>query len=131
VSIGDQLRQTVIEWAAGIAGTAASEVERETVAAAPLGQTGELRGSIKANPPTFTGRGFETSIRAEAEHASFTDTGTRPHRIEGSPLLAFEWPKAGPGLFVFPSVEHPGTTGTGWFTEQMPERWRSALEGSL
>lgn len=37
------------------------------------------------------------------------EKGSRPHRIEGNPLLAFNWPAQ--GVFVIThSVEHPGTS---------------------
>ena len=34
--------------------------------------------------------------------------GSRPHLIEGNPLLAFYWEKAGK-FMILPSVNHPGT----------------------
>ena len=66
-----------------------------------------------------------------AEHASFTDEGTAPHRIDGNPLLSFYWADGpnGPGTYVFRFVNHPGTEGTHWWTGTMTDdNWQNALD---
>lgn len=84
--------------------------------------TGELRDSQVIEQ---TGDN-EWQVVYEAEHATFTDEGTAPHTIEGNPLLAFEWEGE---LVIVHSVEHPGTTGTFWFTDTFTdENWSRCLE---
>lgn len=49
----------------------------------------------------------------DSDHAGFYFFGTRPHIIRPkSPggVLAFRWPKVGPGMFFFRSVQSPGTS---------------------
>lgn len=63
-----------------------------------------------------------------SEHASFTDEGTGPHRIEGNPLLAFHIDGE---LVIVHFVDHPGTTGTHWWSDTMAEEsWQNALDGA-
>lgn len=111
--------------------SAASEVVlQETRAAAPV-DTGRLRDSIELGPVVMAGDKVSVTIGSPLDYALFTDVGTRPHEITGNPLLAFEWPAAGPGVFFFHSVQHPGTTGTDWFGTNdlsvMGNRWSDAL----
>lgn len=61
-----------------------------------------------------------------AEHASFTDEGTDPHRIEGNPLLAFEIDGT---TVIVHFVDHPGTEGTHWWTDIMSDaNWADVLD---
>lgn len=46
---------------------------------------------------------------------------TKPHVINGNPLLVFHWPKAGPGLFFFRSVNHPGSDFTNYLQTKLNE----------
>lgn len=63
-----------------------------------------------------------------AEHASYTDEGTDPHRIHGNPLLAFD---IGGETVIVHYVDHPGTDGTRWWTDTMTDAsWQDALEGA-
>lgn len=41
-------------------------------------------------------------------YALWHHEGTRPHRIQGKPLLVFYWPKAGKVVYLR-HVDHPGT----------------------
>lgn len=63
-----------------------------------------------------------------ADHASYTDEGTDPHRIEGNPLLAFE---VDGELVIVRFVDHPGTDGTRWWSDTMTdENWQNALDNA-
>lgn len=66
------------------------------------------------------------------EYASFTDTGSRPHIIRARPgkVLAFE---GRDGEMVFrPWVQHPGTTGTRWFSGTVTvQNWTQLLVRAL
>lgn len=52
--------------------------------------------------------GYSVEITAGVPHAIFVHRGTRPHPIDGNPLLVFDWPKAGGTVFLR-HVNHPGT----------------------
>ena len=61
-------------------------------------------------------------------YASFTDEGTEPHEIRGNPLLAFVWDGQ---LVIVHSVQHPGTTGTQWWSDRVDDRgWDEALNSA-
>lgn len=122
---------------------AAEVVRAETSDAAPVGtatptspagyQPGGLRDSIVLLDQADNGTTFSVTIKADKEYAEFTDEDTRAHEIvsnPGGPKLRFWWENgpAGEGIYVFNSVFHPGTTGTHWFKDALPERWERALE---
>jgi len=72
--------------------------------------TGNMRDSIFVEPQ---GDG-EVEVGATATtddgfpYPVVVEKGSRPHKIEGNPLLAFNWPSE--GVFVITrSVQHPGT----------------------
>lgn len=70
--------------------------------------------------------GLSAEIAYEADHASYTDEGTPPHKIEGNPLLAFHWNGQ---LVIVHSVNHPGTAGTRWWTNTFSDSiWGQALQ---
>lgn len=116
----------VDEWAVQVGDVCAQELENIVRDAAPVGETGELRDSVSAEAsggaPVVT-----VHIEASSDHASYTDEGTPPHKIEGNPLLAFDWPKAGKFMIVH-SVNHPGTPAQRWFEEPMPGYLDQALD---
>lgn len=49
------------------------------------------------------------TIGPTVDYAQFVVAGTRPHRIDGNPLLVFYWPKVG-ATVAFRHVNHPGTS---------------------
>lgn len=73
-------------------------------------KSGRLRNSIKVQQShdlkgQFTS-GYE--VAADAPYAAFVHDGTRPHVIEGNPLLVFQ--VGGTTVFAR-KVNHPGTRG--------------------
>jgi hypothetical protein len=94
---------------------------------API-KTGCLRGSIvKRFERTDTG---DIAVRIvsdttpcnprRASYSLFVHEGTPPHRIEGRPLLAFDWPN-GPtgGMFFATFVNHPGTAPNRFLSDNL------------
>jgi hypothetical protein len=67
-------------------------------------KSGKLARSIKVT----RGRRPGWNVEARAPYALYHHNGTRPHQIEGDPLLVFFWDKTGETMFL-PSVDHPGT----------------------
>lgn len=55
-------------------------------------------------------------------YSLFVHEGTKPHLIEGNPLLAFHWDHGpdGPGTYFFQRVNHPGTKPNRFFTDNLP-----------
>lgn len=63
-----------------------------------------------------------------ASYASFPDTGTRAHviRPRGGGVLRF---RVGNRIVYAKKVDHPGTEGTGWWSDKTGRReWVRALE---
>lgn len=77
---------------------------------APVGKTGELRNRLDMSQSRDVRGRYSTGydVNSNAPHSIYVIKGTRPHVIEGNPLLAFFWPKVGQ-FVVFPKVNHPGT----------------------
>lgn len=73
-------------------------------------KTGRLRASIKAQQShQVSGRftsGYE--VQADTPYATYVHEGTRPHVIEGHPLLVFQ---VGSTTVFTTRVNHPGTRG--------------------
>jgi hypothetical protein len=63
-----------------------------------------LRDAIVARP---TRTGWEVGT-VGVSYAVYHHEGTRPHRIQGNPLLVFYWPKVGRVVYLR-HVDHPGT----------------------
>jgi len=57
-------------------------------------------GEAEVGPTATNDDGFPYPVVIEK--------GSRPHKIEGNPLLAFDWP--GHGFIITHSVQHPGTS---------------------
>lgn len=55
----------------------------------------------------------------DAPYAAAYHNGARPHQIvpRNAQVLAFEWPKRGPGVFFFKAVNHPGNKPHPFLTE--------------
>ena len=127
------LRLAVLDAAPLICEEGARLREADLAASAPI-DTGALSQSGQVTVEA-TGDGAVAVLRFTEEYASYLDTGTGPHRIEGNPLLAFEW---GGTTVIVRSVNHPGSTKwKGWFTDRAGDEqlWslavQSALDGAL
>lgn len=57
-------------------------------------------GEVEVGATATNDKGFPYPVVIEK--------GSRPHKIEGNPLLAFNWP--GKGFIITHSVQHPGTS---------------------
>jgi hypothetical protein len=73
-------------------------------------KSGRLRGSIKvAQARDIRGRySVGYNVEADAPYARYVHDGTRPHVIEGNPLLVFQ---IGGATVFTRRVNHPGTKG--------------------
>ncbi len=89
-------------------------------------------GALKASQEVETGGGgwvWSGGLAFTEDYASYTDTGAGAHRIDGNPLLAFDW--NGQHVVVH-SVNHPGTAGTDWFTDAVTDdTWAQRVEDNL
>jgi len=124
VDVSD-LKAAVADWID--AGCAAAAAELGGQLDVPV-KTGALLASQQVDTG---GGGFEWSgsLAFTEDYASYTDTGSDPHRIEGNPLLAFEMDG---DLVIVHSVNHPGSPGTRWFEDgASDEMWAQAVEANL
>jgi hypothetical protein len=69
-----------------------------------LKDSGIVEDTLVAGVPGFL-------IAFESEHAGYYFMGTVAHEIRPrtANVLAFKWPRVGPGIFHFRRVSHPGT----------------------
>ena len=119
------LLSSIEAYAGAVGEVVRDELETTTKEAAPV-KTGELRDEITVTVGAGGGS-VDWTVDSPADYSSYTDEGTEAHPIVGNPLLAFDWPEAG-GTVIVHSVMHPGTTGTHWFDEAMPDRFQQALD---
>lgn len=93
---------------------------------APVGKTGALRRGLRREQSRDVRGRWTTGwdVVSTAPHTLYVVKGTRPHRIEGNPLLAFFWPKVGRNV-VFRSVQHPGTKANDFLTRALRAARRS------
>ncbi|HWA29122.1 MAG TPA: HK97 gp10 family phage protein [Lacunisphaera sp.] len=70
-------------------------------------RSGDLRAKIHAQERQETALTATWSIVSPQPYSMFVEAGTKPHKIEGNPLLKFYWPKVGAWV-ALPSVNHPG-----------------------
>lgn len=116
------------EWAAIVHEKAVEEMAADLDAKVPHGEGDGVGPSLADSVEILRIDTLTTEIAYTAEHATFTDEGTAPHEIHGNPLLAFEWNGQ---LVIVHSVQHPGTTGTRWWSDTMTdERWSEALQNA-
>lgn len=125
------LRARVRERAREIGGDAADQVRQALVGAAPRGETGETARSVRVDELPEFGNRLAWRAVAPTPQAEWTDKGTRPHPISPIPNrpnahLRFVIPGVGV-IFTKKTVHHPGTTGTGWFTDTVRDEWAPAL----
>lgn len=125
-TLAEQLETLIRDWAAEVAATAADLVFDATQALCP-----EDEGTLRASGTLD--RAGDTSYTIIYDDVGFTDEGPQPHRIEGNPLLAFDWPEQGlfPAVFRHVNwVPGPGVEANkGWFTERAAtqEQWENSL----
>lgn len=121
VSINDSQAQRVfIKFTDVDAKKRASRVFTFAKADAPVGTTGALRDGIRLNRSRDTRGRYATGydVESTAPHTLYVIKGTRPHKIEGNPLLSFFWPKVGRNV-VFRSVNHPGTRANNFLSRAL------------
>jgi hypothetical protein len=74
--------------------------------------TGTMQDSIFVDPSGYGDGEVEVGATALSDegfpYPVVIENGSRPHPIEGNPLLAFNWP--GKGFIITHSVQHPGTS---------------------
>lgn len=124
VEINDeQARRVFVQFADDEARKRAEKVQAYAQQEAPVGNgptAGNLRNRIVVSQSrTTTGRyaaGYD--VTANTPYAFFVHEGTRPHVIEGKPLLAFFWNVTG-AFMVLPRVNHPGTKPNRFLTRAL------------
>lgn len=110
------LRAAIEQWAGDVQEAATLDLVDELRHRVPVGETTRLGEPRLQDTEEVHLDGLHSEIAYRAYHASFTDEGTEPHPIIGNPLLAFRWHGQ---LVIVHSVNHPGTTGTHWWSETM------------
>lgn len=110
------LRQRARDWTDRLADGVVRGAQQRTSR-----RTGALHDSIAATPAADSGDTFVAHVRVGADYGKFQDEGTGVYapggtRIQGNPLLAFDWPAAG-GLVIVHSVA--GSPGTHFWSETM------------
>lgn len=145
MSLAAQLAPLVRRYATEVAEDATRTLVREVKKAAPVYKAdardprpragGRLRDSISAEPVRSRGSEVSTTIKAEAEHASFQDQGTKgpytilPRRPGG--LLVFFWPRVG-RVVALRRVRHPGIQNPSrfWTKTVNAKGWLEALRSA-
>jgi len=94
------------------------QVKRETI--------GAMRSEF---PKEFLGQSLVKRVGVDGT-GGFVDVGsektkTRPHPIEGNPLLVFFWPKVGRVVFL-PRVNHPGSDFGPYLKKKLKEGFSKA-----
>jgi len=135
VSILAGLRQAVLDASENLMNAALAECRRATAEASPTPETGDLARSIVTDPANVSGETLTSTIRATAQHASYTDEGTGIYVGRGritarrpGGVLRFYWITGpdGPGEYFFRSVA--GQPGQHWFAQPMGDRWEASLD---
>jgi hypothetical protein len=123
----DGLEDLVHATAITILSLASQDLLDQLILVAPE-STGELKASQYG--PIIDEPNLRAVIGFDAPQADYTDLGTQPHEIRGNPRLFFEWQNGpdGPGLYSFHHVQHPGSLGTGWFTDTIFQQWDSFVQ---
>lgn len=94
-------------------------------AEAPV-DTGELRDSGRLGDTARTPTSWSREIVFPVDQAVFTDAGTAPHQISVRTARVLS-----NGTDIFgTTVNHPGTTGTKWFTGNAESYYRQELEAA-
>lgn len=116
----EQARRVFVRFADEDAKKRAKRVLNFAQQEVPTGKTGELRNSLRVTQSReVTGRyttGYD--VTANTSYALFVHEGTRPHVIQGKPLLSFFWATTG-RIMVLPKVNHPGTKPNRFLTRAL------------
>lgn len=123
-----QLKEAIADWVNRGGDEAALLLQNDVDTVVPVGSgddphPGMLRDSketLEVSRVDAGGGEWRDQLAYTAEYASYTDTGSDPHQIDGNPLLAFNWPKVGK-FMILHSVQHPGTAGTRWWSDHVTE----------
>lgn len=94
-------------------------------------RSGTLAASIMADDVVDDGARLTVRVHVDADYARYQDEGTGVYgpegqRIQGNPLLAFDWPAAG-GMVIVHSVA--GSPGTHFWTESL-KSWPDILRAA-
>lgn len=116
----EQARRVFVRFADADAKKRAERVLKFARSEAPHGKTGDLRNSLNVSQSRDIRGRYSTGydVAADTPYALYVHEGTRPHVIEGNPLLGFFWPKVGQ-FVVFPRVNHPGTKPNRFLTRAL------------
>lgn len=130
--MGLGLEDIVRDYGREIGTYAAQQMLENAADDAPV-KTGELAASGYGPEIIDVGNRFIYRIGFSAEQAEWTDQGTAPHTIlpVRAEHLRFFWEDGpnGPGVYTLDQVSHPGSEGTGWFSQNTTEEaWALALE---
>lgn len=78
------------------------------------------------NPTALYGKvqAVWTGDKSKSFVPTILESGARPHTIAAvnAKSLAFLWPKVGPGMFFFKSVQHPGFPGIFYMRDSFAEQ---------
>jgi len=102
-------------------------------------RTGDTRKKIRTHPSAAPPRGAESIMEVAVDHASYLDTGTKPHIIRprslagkprakkkisgkkvgdvGTHRVSLRWYSSGGQPIFAKEVHHPGTSGDNFFTK--------------
>jgi hypothetical protein len=124
----DALRAAVLEFTAEVGRRAGERITEDIKAVDVPVMSGRLQREGEFVDLGTSGEVWAGRVEFPTEYASFSEEGTQPHRIDGNPLLAFYWPKAG-RVVVVRHVNHPGTRAQKWFAGGTTDsRWQTACE---
>lgn len=131
-AIADEAALLVVEWARADAPVSTPSETNHT--------SGTLRDSLAVLDSWTEGTSAFRTVGVPddspaAEYAAFTDeVDTAPHIITAvnAPVLRFFWEDgpAGPGVYHYRFVHHPGTRGQRWFASQNADRWERAVQAA-
>lgn len=107
------------EWGDQLADAMRDEAPISTPTPTSTRPPGELRQSIRSTRPVIGMSAFRFRLLAPVIQAATTDKGARPHviRARRAKVLRFYWERgpAGPGIYRFPKVNHPGNAPQDWW----------------
>lgn len=123
------LTASILDGSVALCAEAADLMGRDIQLSAPIGETGDLSREWNASTQP-SGSGAVSTLTFTTEYASFVDQGTRPHVIEGNPLLSFSW---GGQQVIVHSVQHPGTAATNFFSDKAEDEslWAQQVQAAL
>lgn len=130
-------------WAGQVHALALDDTAERMRRLAPVGKGtgdrpgGATRDSIRVGAPSSGGDQIVGTVEAPTPQARYTDEGTDPHPITSHGFDRFGRGvlSDGPGGSFYVSgpvggsvtVNHPGYTGTGWWSDVIGQEWQEAL----